>query len=239
MSTTVRRGPYAAKKRAASPRRTPRYALLGVALIAAAVVTSFIGLQAFGGDDARVPPRVANGEGRVLGVANAPVTVVEYADFQCPVCKRAETGIISKIEEDYVLDGRVNIEFRMFPFLGQESWAAAQAAEAAREQGKFWEYHDALFNAQGRENSGAFKYDNLVQIAAEVGLDVPEFEATIGQHLAALQAEADAARAEGVNSTPTFYIGDRKIVGAQPYQVFVDAIEAELEEAASVAESAQ
>jgi predicted DsbA family dithiol-disulfide isomerase len=127
----------------------------------------------------------------------------------------------------------------MFPFLGQESWAAAQAAEAAREQGKFWEYHDALFNAQGRENSGAFKYGNLVDIAREVGLDIPQFEATLGQHLDALQAEADAARAEGVASTPTFYVGDRKIVGAQPYQVFVEAIEAELQEAASVTETAQ
>jgi protein-disulfide isomerase len=235
----MRRGTYAAKNRAVKRQRRSRYTLFGVVLAAAAVVTVFIAVQGFGGGDAKVPPRVATGEGRVLGDLNAPVTVVEYADFQCPVCKRAASTIVSQIEEDYVLDGRVNIEFRMFPFLGQESWAAAQAAEAAREQGKFWEYHDALFNAQGRENGGAFKYGNLVEIAREVGLDIPQFEATLGQHLDALQAEADAARAEGVASTPTFYVGDRKIVGAQPYQVFVEAIEAELQEAASITESAQ
>jgi protein-disulfide isomerase len=213
--------------------------LWGIVLAAAAAVTGFIALQSFGGDGTTVPPRVATGEGRVLGAPDAPVTVIEYADFQCPVCKRAESSIVSKIEEEYVLDGRVNIEFRMFPFLGQESWAAAQAAEAAREQGKFWEYHNALFNAQGRENSGAFRYDRLVDIAREVGLDVPLFEATIGQHLDALQAEADGARAEGVNSTPTFFVGDRKIVGAQPYETFVEAIEAELQEAAAAASAAQ
>ncbi len=150
MSTTMRRGTYAAKNRAAKRQRKSRYTLFGVVLAAAAVVTVFIAVQAFSGDDAKVPPRVATGEGRVLGDLNAPVTVVEYADFQCPVCKRAASTIVSQIEEDYVLDGRVNIEFRMFPFLGQESWAAAQAAEAAREQGKFWEYHDALFQQQAR-----------------------------------------------------------------------------------------
>jgi len=202
--------------------------LYAVVLAAAAVVATFIILQVTGGRSSSIPPRVATGEGRVLGDPAAPVTVIEYADFQCPVCKRAETSIISRLEEDYILDGKVKIEFRMFPFLGQESWAAAQAAEAAREQGKFWEYHDALFNAQGRENSGAFRYDRLVELARQVGLDVPLFEQTIGKHLDALQAESDGAREHGVASTPTFFIGDERIVGAQDYETFVRTIDAQL-----------
>jgi protein-disulfide isomerase len=227
----MRGGLKAAKARAARRQQRSRYAFFAVIAGAVVIVGAFIALQAFGGGGDSVPPRVATGDGRVLGSPDAPVTVIEYADFQCPVCKRAESSIVSKIEQDYVLDGRVNIEFRMFPFLGQESWWAAQAAEAAREQGKFWEYHDALFNAQGRENGGSFSYDNLVAIAGEVGLDVPKFEATIGQHLPALQQEADGARAAGVGSTPTFFVGDEKIVGAQPYDVFVQAIEAQLAKA--------
>lgn len=195
------------------------------------LVAVFIAIQTFGGSDSKIPSRVATGEGRVLGDADAPVTVIEYADFQCPVCKRAETSVISKIEEEYVQHGKVKIEFRMLPFIGQESFDAAQAAEAAREQGKFWEYHDALFNAQGRENSGAFKYDKLVALAREVGLDVPKFEATLtaNTYLAAIQKEADEAHDAGITSTPTFFIGDRKIVGAQPYGKFQEAIDAELE----------
>ena len=166
MSTTTasRRGARAAKSKAASRRRSllrlRRRRAGGDHRRRAASSRSRRRAR-----DAKIPPRVATGDGRVLGDANAPVTVVEYADFQCPVCKRAETSIISQIEKDYVQQGKVKIEFRMFPFLGQESFNAAQAAEAAREQGKFWEYHDALFNAQGRENSGTFTYEKLVALA--------------------------------------------------------------------------
>jgi predicted DsbA family dithiol-disulfide isomerase len=118
----------------------------------------------------------------------------------------------------------------MFPFLGQESWDAAQAAEAAREQGKFWEYHDALFNAQGRDNSGAYDYEKLVQLARDAGLDVAAFEETLlsNRYLDAIQREADEARQAGVASTPTFFVGETKIVGAQDYGTFREAIEREL-----------
>ena len=107
-----------------------------------------------------------------------------------PGVQEAETSIISQIEKDYVQQGKVKIEFRMFPFLGQESFNAAQAAEAARDQGKFWEYHDALFNAQGLENSGTFTYEKLVVLAQEVGLDVAKFEETLSAntYLAPIQA---------------------------------------------------
>ena len=128
-----------------------------------------------------MPPKTAASSGRTLGDANAPVTVVEYADFQCPICKAAETSVISRLEQDYVQQGKVKIEFRDYAFIGQDSWNAAQAALAANDQGKFWQYHDALFNAQGQENSGQFSYDNLVKIAQQVGLDVPTFEQTLEQ----------------------------------------------------------
>jgi protein-disulfide isomerase len=201
-----------------------------ISVFALAVVGVLIATQALGGESSKVPERVVTGEGRVLGDATAPVTIIEYADFQCPVCKRAESSVVSEIEREYVQQGLVNIEFRMFPFLGQESWDAAQAADAAREQGKFWEYHDALFNAQGRENAGNFSYDKLVEVAREVGLDVPMFEESLtsNKHLEAIQAEVDGARAKGVSSTPTFFVGETMIVGAQDYEKFRDAIEHEL-----------
>ncbi|MHB8375841.1 MAG: DsbA family protein [Dehalococcoidia bacterium] len=221
----------AAPARGGRDRR--RAAIVAMVAVAAVAVASLIGFQSLNGSSAKVPPRVATGEGRVLGDANAPVTIVEYADFQCPVCKRAETDLLPKIEKDYVQTGKAKIEFRMFPFIGRESWDAAQAAEAARDQGKFWQYHDALFNAQGRENSGAFSYDALVALAKQVGLDVPRFEQTLTSnvHLAAIQREVDAASARGVNSTPTFFIGTTKIVGVQPYSDFKAAIDASLAKA--------
>jgi len=208
--------------------------LAAVAVAALAAVAALIVLQSSGGGSAAIPPRVATGDGRVLGDANAPVTVIEYADFQCPICKRAETSIVSQVERDYVQSGQVNIEFRMFPFIGQDSFNAAQAAEAARAQGKFWEYHDALFNAQGAENSGAFSYEKLVALAQKIELDVPKFEADLSSnaYLPAIQQEADAARAAGVASTPTFFVNGTKIVGAQPYSQFQAAIDAALAKAA-------
>ena len=228
-STASRRGAHVAKSKAAPGRRS-LFVFGGVALAAIVVVAGLIVLQATRSADAKIPPRVAVGDGRVLGDENAPVSVVEYADFQCPVCKRAETSIISRLEKEYVQQGKVKIEFRMFPIIGQESFNAAQAAEAARDQGKFWEYHDALYNAQGSENGGNFTYEKLVALAKQVGLDVAEFESTLdgNTYLAAIQEEKDAADANGVSSTPTFFIGDKKIVGAQPFGQFSAAIEAEL-----------
>jgi protein-disulfide isomerase len=207
---------------------------MGIAAFAIATVVGLAIYQSASGSTTKIPDRVATGDGRVLGDANAPVTIVEYADFQCPICRRAETSVLPEIEKNYVQTGKVKIEFRIYSFLGQESFDAAQAAEAARDQGKFWEYHDALFNAQGTaENNGAFSYDNLVKLAQQVGLDVPKFEETLSSnvHLAAIQREADAAHAAGISSTPTFFVGNQKIVGLHDYSVFQQAIDSALQKA--------
>jgi protein-disulfide isomerase len=222
----------AARQLAARKRRRTLITFGLLAVGAIAIVGAIIGVQSFASSSTTVPPKNFQGDGRTLGNADAPITVVEYADFQCPVCKRAESSIVSKLESEYVAKGNVKVEFRMFPFLGQESFNAAQAAEAAREQGKFWEYHDALFNAQGSENSGTFTYEKLVAIAQQVGLNMPEFEDALSsnKYLAPVQQEADEARADGVSSTPTFFITDgtgdtTKIVGAQAYAQFQSVID--------------
>jgi protein-disulfide isomerase len=222
-TTTARKGGHASK---AAGNRRPQYAFFGIAAVAVVVVAAFVAIQTMGGSSSNIPPRVATGEGRILGDANAPVTIVEYADFQCPVCKRAESAIISQLEKDYIQTGKVKLEFRMYPFIGQESFNAAQAADAAGEQGKFWEYHDALYNAQGRENGGNFTYDKLVAIAGQVGLDVPKFEEALSsnKYLDPIQKEADSAREHGVSSTPTFFVGDKKLEGIRPYDEFTAAI---------------
>lgn len=97
----------------------------------------------------------------VLGKSDAPVTIIEFADFQCPFCERfykdAEKGII----ENYVKSGKVKFVFRNYAFLGPESNIAAEGSYCANEQGKFWEYHNFLFDHQGPENSGTFSKENL------------------------------------------------------------------------------
>jgi len=235
-AVNAKRSAKAARASSSHRRRSVfRFGMFGLAAIA--VVGALIAVQVFGGGGgAVVEPPI--GSGRVLGDANAPVTIVEYADFQCPVCKRAATDLIPRIEEEYVNSGKVKIEFRYFPFLGQESWDAAQAAAAAEEQGKFWEYYAALFNAQGRENSGAFDYDKLLELAKDTGLNVEQFDATLAsnKNLELVQADADAAREKGVNSTPTFFVNGEKIVGAQDITKFRDAIDKALADAGEAAQ---
>jgi len=233
-SHTARRTPIKAPA-----RKRPALLFGGAATFAIALVAVFIVFQTMSGGSSKVPSRVATGDGYVLGDANAPVTIVEYADFQCPVCKRAETSVIPQLEKDYIQTGKVKLEFRAFPFIGQESFNAAQAAAAAADQGKFWEYHDALYNAQGPENGGNFTYDKLVAIAKGIpGLDVAKFEQSLSSnaHLAEVQKEADTAAAAGVKSTPTFFViaknGDsQKILGLQDYSQFQAAIAAALDKA--------
>lgn len=224
------RHPQSARASVRAPgNRRSAFVLAGIAVIAMAVVMAFVIFQATSASSDKLPARTTTGEGRILGNADAPITIVEYADFQCPVCKRAETSLMPQIEKDYVQTGKVKIEFRMFPIIGQESWNAAQAADAAGDQGKFWEYHDALYNAQGAENGGNFSFEKLVAIAQRLGLDVQKFSDTLtgNTHLKAIQDEKDAA--SGVRSTPTFFVTDgktdKKIEGLMSYSTFKSAID--------------
>src|SRR5438445_241821 len=93
---------------------------------------------------AGLPP--VGGRDVVLGDANAPVTFIEYGDYQCPFCGQFFTQVESKLRDSYAKTGRVKMVFRSFQFLGPESTAAAGAAECAKDQSKFWSYHDALYN---------------------------------------------------------------------------------------------
>ncbi|GEM_PF-5856194 len=96
-----------------------------------------------------------------LGNQKAPVAVIEFADFQCPFCERFYKDTKKKIEEEYVKTGKVKFYFRNYAFLGPDSVTAAEGSYCANEQGKFWQYHNFLFENQGAENSGTFSKENL------------------------------------------------------------------------------
>jgi len=153
--------------------------IVGVGAIAIAVVAIVVG-GAFRGSSntsVSIPERTVSTQGRTLVSegARVRVTVDEYSDFQCPFCARAAQNIDPKIEQDYVTDGRVKLVFRHMALIGQESIWAAEASECANDQGKFWEYHDKLFENQHGENQGDFSIDNLKRFAQELGLDTQSF----------------------------------------------------------------
>jgi protein-disulfide isomerase len=178
-----------------------------------------------GSSDIDIPERTVSVEGRTLGSPDAPVTIVEYSDFQCSFCAVAAETIVPQIERDYITDGRVKLQYHYVAFEGPPSVWAAEASECANEQGKFWEYHDMLF-----ENQGAFSIDSLKRLAEELKLDTQAFDGCIDSHKHEnlVTAEREEAFDQGVNSTPTFIIGEQTVRGARPYEEFRIAIEAEL-----------
>ena len=132
-----------------------------------------------------------------------------------------------KLFEEYVKDGTLRIEWRDFPYQGQESVDAALAARAAQAQGKFWEYHDLLYNNQSSGNSGGYSEGNLISLAEEAGLDRGRFEGDLQstRYEKTVQADFREGQGLGISGTPTFFINDQVLVGLQPLEVFEKAIE--------------
>jgi protein-disulfide isomerase len=155
--------------------------------------------------------------GRVWGSASAPVNIEIFSDFQCPVCARAD-GVLQQIAPQYFDSGKAKVTYRHFSFIGTESDWAAQAAECAGEQDKFWQYGNYLFTHQAGENQGAFARANLKQFAGAVGLDTTAFNACFdsGRTAAAVKQDTNEGTRRGVNSTPTFFINGRMNVGLIP-----------------------
>ena len=198
-----------------------------VILIAISVVTT-------GGDKIERIQEIS-AEGRTRGSAAAPVTIIEFADFQCPMCKRFAETTGNQIEEAYIAIDQARLEFRNMAFLGPESVLAAEAAQCANDQGKFWEYHDKLFEKQGAENSGAFSRDRLKRFAAELELDQEAFGECLNadRHQQLVVDETEAGQNAGVDSTPWFFINGETVTGAQSFDEFRRVIEQKLEDAAS------
>lgn len=224
---------------------TPMAVLLGSTLISIAILLHG-GVIKIGGATQQVaapaipaqpqpnqPPAKVNvsvGHLPVKGKDNAKVTVVEFADFQCPFCERFFKDTESQLIKDYVDSGKAKFAFRHYAFLGQESTWAAQASECANEQGKFWEYHDYLYNHQGPENSGAFAKDKLVGFAQALGLNTDQFKTCLESDKYASKVSSDLADGQkvGVNGTPATFVNGKLVSGAQPYANFKTLIDAEL-----------
>jgi len=159
-----------------------------------------------------------------LGNARAPVTIIEYGDFQCPFSKRFAIETFQLIKTNYIDPGKVKFTFRHFPLSSIHPFAslAAEAAECAKEQGKFWEFHDILF-----------KYQELVNIkmlkdwASELKLDMEQFNSSFHSEKYKIKVEKDfeGGAVIGVGGTPSFYINGVELVGAQPFSVFKQIID--------------
>lgn len=164
------------------------------------------------------------------GNPNAKLTIVEFADYQCPFCGRFQKDTLPQILKDYIDTGKAKFVFKNLAFLGKESTDAANAALCAKEQNKFWEYHDKLFASQNGENQGGFAIDKLKGFAADLGLNTTQFDNCLDSQKYNVQVTADSTEAgkSGFQSTPSTAVGTTAVIGAQPYAQFKAAIDAEL-----------
>ena len=161
------------------------------------------------------------------GSRNAKVTIVEFSDFQCPFCGRFYSETLSQIEQNYINNNKVKFVYADFPLesIHPNAFPAALAARCAGEQDKFWEFHDKLF-----ENQALLSESNYKQWAQELGLDTDKFNSCFDSKKYENQIRDDFqdGSSQGISGTPGFIINNQLVSGAQPYQVFEQAIEAAL-----------
>ncbi|MFH1770643.1 MAG: thioredoxin domain-containing protein [archaeon] len=159
----------------------------------------------------------------VKGDPNAPVTIVEWSDFECPFCARFYTETLGQIQTNYIDTGKVKLVYRDFPLsFHQNAQKAAEAAECAGEQGKYWDMHDKLFEDGVTGGVTAFK-----QYAADLGLNTANFNSCLdsGQMTSEVQQDMRDGSNAGIRGTPGFIINGQLVSGAQPYAAFEQAIE--------------
>jgi protein-disulfide isomerase len=183
--------------------------------------------------------KVSVGDGPSLGKPDAPVTLVEFSDYQCPFCGRFFKNTFAELKTEYIDTGKLRYVFRDFPLdkIHPQARKAAEAAHCAGEQGKYWEMHDTLFN-----NQHTFKVENLKGFARDLGLEADAFNACLdeGKYTDAVAQHHAAGSAAGVTGTPGFFVGKTSsdgtfeatfIKGRQPITTFRQTIDRILAEA--------
>jgi len=198
------------KKERRKRRQRKRYALAGVFIVVFLVASVLIEkqFQLRGRLDA-----ILSKNAKRLGANDAPVTIVEYSDFQCTVCRNAQP-ILKELMSKYA--GKIQLEFRHFP-LTTHQWAvlAHQAAECANQAGYFWEYHDLLYENQSTWAGTSNPSGQLVQYANDLGLDMSEFTTCLqdGGVRNIIMKDRNGGNVQQVSSTPTFFVNNKRIVG--------------------------
>ncbi len=212
--------------------------LIGVSILGAGwLISREIAKQDTGNDPVNTTPQTNTPIDIVLpenksqqGSTDAKVTVIEFADFQCPYCGEWQKEIYSKLKSEFIDTGKVKFAFWDFAFLGEESVKAAEAALCAKDQNKFWEFHDYLYLHQNGENQGTFSDINLKKFAGSIGLDQLMFNKCFDErtYKANIEESTNAGSSYGVSSTPTIFINGLKFEGVMPYENYKQIIESEL-----------
>lgn len=185
------------------------------------------------------PIMISADDDPVRGNQDAPITIVEFSDFQCPFCARFQIQTLPLILEQYVETGKVKFVYRDFPIQNSHPNAmpAAAASECAHEQDKYWEYHDALFENQAVWNKVEITSAITIfkEFATELNLNQEQFDSCLdsGKYIEEIKNDLNDGRNYGITGTPGFFIGNDdigfvKLNGAQPFEAFKSVIDSQL-----------
>lgn len=241
MSPTPSKG----KRRQPPPRRTKnstRVFYLALIVIAIAGVGALTWMSRrpttsdFTGFDSTLPKVQSNGY--VIGSASAPLEVIEFGDFECPSCARFSTLTEPDVRSRLIDKGIIRLRFIDFPLsMHRNTWPASRAAACADEQGKFWPFHDALFQTQDQWNGEATDNPNpfFKKLAGQLGLNQQQFDQCVDSKKtqAKIQAHEQLAINQHIEATPSFIIGGKIVEGPQPYDVFKALVDTALAKSGS------
>ena len=163
----------------------------------------------------------------IIGEPNAPITILEWGDYQCTFCYKFHQNTLNILKENFIDSGKVNLVFKDFPLNGPDSLLAAEAAYCAEDQGKYWQYHDELYENWGGEKTGWITRDSLDRFANSVNLDLIKFNECLNNHKYQDRVKTlhEFGKELGIDATPSFLIfNDQKIIkirGNQPLEVFL------------------
>ena len=163
----------------------------------------------------------------ILGDSNAPITILEWGDYQCTFCYRFHQNTLDIINDDFIKTGKVKLVFRDFPLNGPDSILAAEAAYCAEDQEKYWQYHNELYKNWGGEKTGWITRESLDRFAVTVDLDLVEFNTCLDEHKYQnrVNTHYEFGKEIGIDATPSFLVfNDQKIIkirGNQPLEVFL------------------
>jgi len=163
----------------------------------------------------------------VLGDSNAPITILEWGDYQCTFCYKFHQNTLDSINEDFIKTGKVKLVFKDFPLNGPDSLLAAEASYCAQDQEKYWKYHDELYKNWGGERTGWVTRESLNEFANSIDLDLEKFNSCLDEHKYQSKVITlhEFGKEIGIDATPSFLVfnGEKiiKIRGNQPLEVFL------------------
>lgn len=237
-------------------RSTVNYVLIGLSFFVIGLLVGFLGYDRFSANNqaeneallsaavstfaASVPTSVAAGPtprptldpntrydiqpagNPAIGPEDAPIVMIEFADFRCGYCKRFHEQTLTPLLERY--EGQIRFVYRDYPILSPDSLTAALAAECADDQGAFWPFHDRIYVDQ------VLTRERFIEYAADLELDLETFTTCLDDqvHLQEVMADYEDGSSTPMTGTPTFFINGRILIGAQPIDAFINAIDQEL-----------